>query len=46
MARNAALTAKSLRVGKELTKLSILPVFSGDDCDVFRYDRGRSARRN
>jgi hypothetical protein len=46
MARNAALTAKSLRDGKELTKLSILSAFSGDYRDVFRFYRGRSARRD
>lgn len=46
MAHNAALTAKSLRDGKELPKLSFLSAFSGDYRDVFRFDRGRSARRD
>lgn len=46
MAHNAALTAKSLRDGKELPKLSFLSAFSGDYRDVFRCDWGRSARRD
>lgn len=46
MAHNAALTAKSLRDGKELPELLDLSAFSGDHCDVFRFHRARSARPN